>query len=66
MLFKLLFTKFDKKVCLAVASFTLAAFPLSGQCEPSALNGPGGANSLGPVAPSSKSRCVSTVGPEAL
>ncbi len=36
-----------------------------GPVRASALNGPGGANSLVPVAPSPKSRCVSTSGPEA-
>ncbi len=40
---------------------TLAAFPLSGQCFQRA----GGANSFEPVAPSTKSRCVSTIGPNA-
>ncbi len=40
-------------------------FSTVGPVRASALNGPGGANSLGPVAPSPKSRCISTVGPEA-
>ncbi len=41
-------------------------FSTVGPVRASALNRPGGANSLGPVSPSPKSRCVSTVGPEAL
>ncbi len=40
-------------------------FSTVGPVRASALKGPGGANSLGPVAPSPKSWCVSTVGPEA-
>ncbi len=41
-------------------------FSTVGLVRASALNGPGGANSLGPVATSPKSRCISTVGPESL
>ncbi len=37
-------------------------FSTVGPVRASALKGPGGANSLGPVAPSPKSWCVSTVG----
>ncbi len=40
-------------------------FSTVGPVLTSALNRPGGANSLGPVAPSPKWRCVSTIGPEA-
>ncbi len=42
-----------------------SCFSTAGPVCASALNWPGGANSLGPAAPRPKSRCVSPVGPEA-
>ncbi len=41
------------------------SFSTVGPVRASALKGPGGANSLGSVAPSPKSWCVSTIGPKA-
>ncbi len=49
----------------ATKSWFNGRFSTVGPVRASALKGPGGANSLGPVAPSPKSWCVSTVGPEA-